>query len=201
VAGGWTRHLALLPWRAVTATPARPYGPSPLPAPPASTRSTAPRLAAPGHRLPQRRCGRHTWAWTGRHGDWRLPDWPAAARDWDGVAPDRRRLPRHRRPRGSGLCARRSGRKAPAATDRDRVGSSALAPCGLRRAAARALPRHRPSRSAAVMPPSASLWRRPPSRRSSLEQTKITVKSAPACGLRVFAWRYAPLWTVILVRE
>jgi hypothetical protein len=29
------------------------------------------------------------------------------------------------------------------------------------------------------------MWERPSSLRSSLEPTKITVKSAPACGLRV----------------
>ena len=28
---------------------------------------------------------RHTWYWTGWDGDWLVPDWPAVARDWDGV--------------------------------------------------------------------------------------------------------------------
>lgn len=28
---------------------------------------------------------RHTWAWTGWDGEWIQPDWPAVARDWDGV--------------------------------------------------------------------------------------------------------------------
>lgn len=28
---------------------------------------------------------RHTWAWTGWDGEWLMPDWPAVARDWDGV--------------------------------------------------------------------------------------------------------------------
>lgn len=28
---------------------------------------------------------RHTWAWTGWDGQWRVPDWRAVARDWDAV--------------------------------------------------------------------------------------------------------------------
>lgn len=28
---------------------------------------------------------RHTWAWTGWDGEWRVPHWAAVARDWDGV--------------------------------------------------------------------------------------------------------------------
>jgi hypothetical protein len=45
----------------------------------------------------------------------------------------------------------------------------------------------------------ASLQKRPSSRRFSLEPTKITVKSALACGLRVARDGLRPLLTVILV--
>jgi hypothetical protein len=68
--------------------------------------------------------------------------------------------------RSGGRHARRAGASARPDTHRDRTGSSALAPCGARRAAA-------PARE------------RPSSRRPSLEPSKITVKSAAACGLRV----------------
>jgi hypothetical protein len=80
----------------------------------------------------------------------------------------------------------RRGHKRPRESRRMEAGSSALAPCGARRAAARALPRHCPSpvgrRHAAERtargdghPPAAIV----------LSRAKITVKSAPACGLRV----------------
>jgi hypothetical protein len=66
------------------------------------------------------------------------------------------------------------------------TGSSALAPCGARRAAAQALPRTPP---ATGWPPSP---RRAHPRKNGhppgapvLSRAKITVKSAPACGLRV----------------
>ena len=79
-----------------------------------------------------------------------------------------------------------AGASARGDTHGDRSGSSALAPYGARRAAARALPRAPPVPG---RPPS-----RPPSTQHaettilpapSLEPTKITVKSAAACGLRV----------------
>src|SRR5262249_57775474 len=61
-----------------------------------------------------------------------------------------------------------------------------LSACGARRAAARAPPRAPPvTGRPPSRPPSAPTLGRPSSRRPSLEPTKITVKSAPACGLRV----------------
>jgi hypothetical protein len=49
--------------------------------------------------------------------------------------------------------ARRGGRKRPRDTHRDWTGSSALAPCGARRAAARALPRAPPVTGTAAVTP------------------------------------------------
>jgi hypothetical protein len=88
--------------------------------------------------------------------------------------------------RGHGQPARRGGRKRPRDSRRSRNGSSALAPCGARRAAAHVMPRAPPvPRRPPLRPPSTPAWERPSSRRSSLEPTKITVKSASAYGLRV----------------
>jgi hypothetical protein len=62
-------------------------------------------------------------------------------------------------------------------THHDRTGSSALAPCGARRAAARALPRRCPvTGRPPPRPPSVSTRARPSSWRSSLEPSKIAVK-------------------------
>jgi len=55
-------------------------------------------------------------------------------------------------------------------------------------------------RLAAVTPAKRTRVERPSSRCPSLELTKITVKSAPACSLRIpSGWRFAPLRTVIFL--
>jgi hypothetical protein len=76
---------------------------------------------------------------------------------------------------------------SPQGTRSDRTGSSALAPCGARRAAAGALPRAPPVTGLAAVTARRPRLRgeQPSSQRPSLEPTKITVKSAAACGLRV----------------
>src|SRR6516162_10024824 len=61
-----------------------------------------------------------------------------------------------------------------------------LSTSGARRAAACALPHAPPvTGGPPSLLPSVPAWERPSSRHSSLEPTKITVKSAAACGLRV----------------
>jgi len=61
-----------------------------------------------------------------------------------------------------------------------------LSTSGARRAAACALPQAPPvTGGPPSLLPSVPAWERPSSRHSSLEPTKITVKSAAACGLRV----------------
>jgi len=80
------------------------------------------------------------------------------------------------------------------------AGSSALAPAAHGGLPPKRYPGHRPS------PAGRRHARRAYPRRDGhppgapvLSRAKITVKSAPACGLASFGWRCAPLWTVIFL--
>jgi hypothetical protein len=82
--------------------------------------------------------------------------------------------------------AQRGGHYAPAGTLRHLAGSPAFAPAAHGELPPVRYPGHRPSPASdhhARGPLPAQEW--PSSRHSSLEPTKITVKSAPACGPRV----------------
>lgn len=115
-------------------------------------------------------------------------------------APLARDPARGRRPggRSDGRRARRAGASA-RGTLTSLAGRFRLCTCGTRRAAAVRYPGH------CLSPADRRHARQPRPRGNghplgapSLEPTKITVKSAPACGLRVPAgWRSAPLRTVI----
>jgi hypothetical protein len=96
--------------------------------------------------------------------------------------------------RGNRRPAQPAGREAPAGFSPYRAGSLALAPGGARRLPPERFPGTARHRLAAVTPAEHACAERPSSRRSSLEPTKITVKSAPACGLCVLrmAFRAAP---------